>query len=54
MTKTVHHLMICAPAMAGLAGFVTSAKFICLYGWVLLLFYKLFSQAFGFVPYSGL
>ena len=41
-------------AMAGLAGFVTSAKFICLYGWVLLLFYKLFSQAFGFVPYSGL
>ena len=33
--------------LASAAGYVTSAKFVCLYGWVALLFYKLFFAAFG-------
>lgn len=32
--------------LAGLTGFVTSAKFVCLYAWVIILFYKLFGAAF--------
>ena len=32
--------------LAGLAGFVTSAKFVCLYAWVIILFYKLVGAAF--------
>lgn len=32
--------------LAAFAGFVTSAKFICLYVWVALLFVKLFARAF--------
>ena len=33
--------------LARLAARVTSAKFLCLYAWVSLLFYKLFARAFG-------
>lgn len=33
--------------LAGFAGFVTSAKFLCLYAWVGMLFYRLFTRAFG-------
>ena len=33
--------------LARVAALVTSAKFLCLYGWVGLLFYKLFARAFG-------
>ena len=34
---------------ARFAGFVTSVKFLCLYAWVILLFYKLFARAFGII-----
>lgn len=33
--------------LAAFAGYVTSAKFLCLYVWVALLFVKLFARAFG-------
>jgi hypothetical protein len=35
------------PRLANVAGFVTSAKFLCLYAWVAMLFLKLFARAFG-------
>ena len=34
---------------ARFAGFVTSVKFLCLYAWVIMLFYKLFARAFGLI-----
>ena len=33
--------------LAGIAGIATTATFVCLYGWVALLFVKLFAAAFG-------
>lgn len=33
--------------LAATAGYVTSAKFVCLYAWVAMLFIKLFAKAFG-------
>lgn len=35
------------PGLANIAGYVTSAKFLCLYAWVAMLFLKLFARAFG-------
>ena len=42
-----HALPARRPGLANAAGVVTSAKFVCLYAWVAMLFLKLFARAFG-------
>ncbi len=47
LLRVAHALPARKNGLAKVAGFVTSAKFLCLYAWVAMLFFKLFARAFG-------